>query len=191
MRSLPITCRRLALAAGLLFSCSETDVRPMDNPIQGDKYFSIRELVDDQIVALKGKRVSKATQLGDQVEKIDRVLDSADWRVEFDIFIQADINKASLANSYDTKETNDEILHTRIEGEPGDVQEMRIQRQNGRVEKVSFSFRKESLFYLSEGDAAMELDVQTGLVSHYYVNGRQKVWFLPANTMRVTGEILP
>lgn len=122
-------------------------------------------------------------------EAIIKVMDADEWRKELDLFIQADINKNSLAASYTTQETPQLLRHILIPGEKGEIQMMTVHRSEDKISRVDFSFKKENLFYVSEGSGSLKMTADGNRLSSYEVNGYQKVWFLPANIMFTEGKI--
>lgn len=122
-------------------------------------------------------------------EDLTRVMNADEWRKELDLFIQADINKNSLATSYTTQETSQLLRHTLIPGEKGEIQMMTIHRSGDKISRVDFSFKKKNLFYVSEGSGSLKMMDDSNHLSSYKVKGYQKVWFLPANIMLMEGEI--
>lgn len=173
----------------LLGACSKTEQAPLENPIQLDKYFPMVQFVQDQIPQLTGKEVSKKMTINGKEEDLTKVMDADEWRKELDLFIQADINKNSLAASYSTEETPQLLRHTLIPGEKGEIQMMTVHRSGDKISKVDFSFKKKNLFYVSEGSGSLEMMDDSNILSSYKVNGYQKVWFLPANIMLAEGKI--
>ena len=173
----------------LLGACSNTEQAPLDNPIQLDKYFPMVQFVQDQIPQLTGMEVSKKMTINGKEEDLTKVMDADEWRKELDLFIQADINKNSLAASYSTEETPQLLRHTLIPGEKGEIQMMTVHRSGDNISKVDFSFKKKNLFYVSEGSGSLEMMDGSHILSSYKVSGYQKVWFLPANIMLAEGEI--
>ncbi|WP_158855783.1 hypothetical protein [Lunatibacter salilacus] len=173
----------------LLVSCSKTEQAPPENPTQLNKYFPMVQFVQDQIPQLDGREVSKKLTIKGKEEALTMVMNAEGWRKELDLFIQADINKNSLATSYATQENAQLLQHTLIPGEKGDIQQMKIHRSGDKISRIDFSFKKENLFYLSEGSGSLEMTADGKHLSSYEVNGYQKVWFLPANIMSTEGKI--
>lgn len=173
----------------LLASCSKSEQAPLENPTQLNKYFPMVQFVQDLIPQLEGKEVSKKMTIKGKEEALMMVMDAEGWRKELDLFIQADINKNSLAASYATQENAQLLQHTLIPGEKGEIQQMTIHRSGDKINRVDFSFKKENLFYLSEGSGSLEMTTDGKHLSSYEVNGYQKVWFLPANIMSTEGRI--
>ncbi len=173
----------------LLVSCSKSEQVPLDNPTQLEKYFPLNQFVQDQITQLDGKKVSKMMIIKGKEAAVTMEMDAEEWRKELDIFIQADINKNSLASSYTTEESSQLLRHTLIPGEKGDVQMLTIHRLDDKISTVDFSFSKENLFYLSKGSGSLKMTADGNSISSYEVNGYQKVWFLPANIMLTEGTI--
>jgi hypothetical protein len=192
MNRVSIKIGSLALSLGLLFSCSETIDEGGGASGLPQKYFPLGDFVQDQLSQLDGKEVHKVLRIGDdRREVVQQRFDKEGWSKELELFLQADINKASLMDSYTVDETADRLIHSLIDGAPGDVREMVIHRENGRVRDISFTYKKDSYFYLSEGRGVLEIHPESGLIQGYTVSGRQKVWFLPTNTMEVKARVMP
>ena len=174
----------------LFFSCGKTKKEPLENPTQLNKYFPLVHFVEDQISILNGKEVSKVISIKGREESVSLVLETGDWRKELDLFIQADINKNSLATSYSTEDSPSLLRHTLIPGEKGEVKTLSVHRSGNKISRIDFTFKKENLFYLSEGSGSLLMTADGQQISRYEVKGFQKVWFLPANVMTTSGEIL-
>lgn len=173
----------------LCVACNKTEQKPLENPTQLDKYFPMVQFVQAQISHLDGMRVAKRIAINGKEEEVSLVLNAEEWRKELDLFIQADINKNSLASSYATEESPELLRHTLIPGEKGEVQMLTVHRSGDKIRRIDFSFGKENLFYLSEGSGSLTMTTDGKHISAYEVNGFQKVWFLPSNVMFTTGEI--
>lgn len=180
---------RVFLLILFLGACSKTEQAPLDNPTQLNKYFPMARFVQEQISLLDGKEVSKKITIQGKEETLTMEMDAEEWRKELDLFIQADINKNSLATSYTTQDNEQLLQHTLIPGEKGEIQTMTIHRSGEIINRVDFSFKKKNLFYLSEGSGSLEMTFDGKRLSSYQVNGYQKVWFLPANIMSTEGKI--
>lgn len=173
----------------LLLACGKTEQGPLENPTQLDKYFPLVQFVQNQISLLDGMRVAKRVAINGREEEVSMVLNAEGWRKELDLFIQADINKNSLASSYITEESPELLRHTLISGEKGEIQMLTVHRTADKISRIDFSFKKENLFYLSEGSGSLKLRPDGKYISSYEVKGYQKVWFLPSNVMFTAGEI--
>lgn len=175
----------------LYFSCGQEEPRPIANPTQIERYFLLKDFVEEQLVKLDGAKVSKTTRIKDEEEKTVQQFGVEEWRRELHIFIQADINKSSLATAYDTEKDSRSTIHQLKEGEKSPVQEIRVTHEGDKVSRISFVSRKENVFYKSGSSGELLLDPETGLLSSYKVSGYQDVWFLSPNEMTVEGEIVP
>lgn len=175
---------------GLLISCSEEKGQPMDNPTQLDKYFPLKDFVENQIDLLDGATVRKTTGIKGKVEDTKMKMDAEAWRKELDIFIQSDINKASLATAYQTEEKDGFTIHRLKPGEKSSIKEIKVSYEGEQVRQINFKAYQDEFFYttLSEGELVVD---KSGRLGSYQVNGTQTVWFLSPNEMVVKGEILP
>lgn len=179
------------LLVGLLYACQQEENQPLENPTQIEKYFPLKDFVENQITELEGEKVRKSTRIKGEGEYIEMVLNAEEWRKELHVFIQADINKATLATSYDTEQDLHSTVHTLKTGEKYPIQEIKIDYQGKQVSRISFVSHHENLFYTSRSRGELLLDPLTGKLDTYQVSGVQKVWFIAPNEMEVEGEIIP
>ncbi|WP_114748609.1 Rossmann-fold NAD(P)-binding domain-containing protein [Pleomorphovibrio marinus] len=173
-----------------LSGCRQEEERPFSNPIQIDQYFSIKSLIEEKLPHMDGMTLEKQLMVGNNMEQSSEQLNPEDWRRELDIFIHADINKASLANAYHTEESQNRISHILKEGEKGEIKEMNVYKnKDNAIDSVTFVRKKENLFFLSFTEGSLTLEGDT--LKSYRINGLQKVWFLPRNQMQVRGTLIP
>jgi|SRR5690606_7759282 len=178
----------VVVIVGLMLSCSQDNGRPMDNPTQIDNYFPLKAFVEDQIKLLQGTTVRKSTAIKGQVEETEVRMDAESWRRELDIFIQADINKASLASAYETEQRDGLTIHRLKPGEKSAIQEIQVSHQGEQVRQINFKAFQDNFFYKTASEGELIVDT-SGRISAYQVSGSQNVWFLSPNEMLVKGEI--
>lgn len=175
---------------GLIISCSEDNGQLMDNPTQIDKYFQLKDFVENQISLLDGASVRKSITIKGQTEDAEVRMDAEGWRKELDVFIQVDINKASLATAYETEEKEGLTIHRLRPGEKSSIQEIKVVHNQGQVKQIDFKAYQDDFFYATASEGQLVVD-SSGRVRSYQVTGTQKVWFLSPNEMHVKGEVLP
>ena len=175
---------------GLLISCSEDTGQPMDNPTQIDKYFPLKDFVENQIGLLDGSTVKKTLCIQGKIEETQTRMDAEAWRKELDIFIQSDINKASLAMAYETEEADSVTIHRLKPGEKSSIKEITVLYEDEQVRWINFKAFQDEFFYrtLSEGELVVD---KLGRLRSYQVKGTQNVWFLSPNEMVIKGVVLP
>lgn len=179
------------MLSGLLLSCDRGEKQPLANPTQINKYFPLKDFVEEQIQELEGAKVNKTAAVNGEKTASSVSLDAEDWRKELDAFIQADINKTALSLSYETAEDNDRLVHSLKPGEKGVVQEIIIDFHPGSPEVSSIHFKTatDNLFYSSSSEGNLEINAE-GLMENYQVKGHQKVWFLSPNEIEIEGKII-
>lgn len=180
----------LFLTLALLLSCAQDEEKPMENPTQIDKYFLLKDFVKGQIYLLDEVKVRKMTSIKGKVENTEQQMNIEDWRKELDIFIQADINKASLSTSYATEKGAGFTIHRLKPGEKSSIQEIKVAYDEDEISQISFTSHQQNIFYTSESEGILSVDTATGKISSYQVRGIQKVWFLPTNKIEVKGEVI-
>lgn len=179
------------LVVALLLSCSGDKEQLMENPTQIDQYFRLKDFVMKQVDLLEGSTVRKTLGIKGEVETMEVQMDAEAWRKELDVFIQNDINKASLATAYETKEKDGVTTHELKPGEKSSVQEIKVTYENEKVKNISFKSRQDDFFYWSTSAGELKVDTESGKIDTYQVTGTQNVWFLPPNEMVIEGVILP
>ncbi len=178
------------LLLGLLWSCEQEQQQPMDNPTQIDKYFQLKNFVEDQVNMLDGATVRKTIGIKGEREILQQPLDAEEWRRELDVFVQSDINKASLASAYETIDNDTLLLHRLKPGEKSSIQEMRVSYQAGKIQRISFVTHLDNIFYTSNTQGELVMDTASGTIGSYRVKSQQKVWFLSPNEIDVSGEVM-
>jgi|SRR5690606_118072 len=179
----------VVLFAGLVLSCSQDNAQPMDNPTQINKYYPLKDFVEKQVELLDGSTVRKLLMIKGKEEETTFAMDAEGWRKELDIFIHADINKASLATAYETEEGEGVIIHRLKPGEKAAIQEIKVERDGEQVRLIAFKAFQDDFFYTTSSEGKLEIG-SSGTVRRYEVSGSQKVWFLSPNKMSIRGEIL-
>lgn len=146
--------------------------------------------MEQQSGILDGAKVRKKASIKEEELIVEEVLNAEEWGYELNVFAQADINKASMASSYDIVEEDGSTIYRLKPDEKSAIKELRVTYENEQINRVSFISYKENIFYTSGSTGEMVLDPNSGKLSSYYVGASQKVWFLPVNEMRIEGEIL-
>ncbi len=178
------------LTLQVLTGCRQEEEKPFSNPIQIEQYFPIKAFIEERLPEMDGKEVEKSLILGDRKENSRQQYDQDGWRRELDIFIHADINKASLANAYHTEQKGNSSSHRLKEGEKGEVKILStFQSGPSQVDSIYFKRKKSNLFYSSSAEGTLVL--KDNKIHSYLINGEQKVWFLPTNRMQVRGIVVP
>lgn len=181
----------IVLLSGLLLSCSEGEKQPLANPTQIDKYFPLKDFVEQQINRLDGQKVGKLSMINGDEQTSEVLLDKDAWRKELDIFIQSDINKAANSTAYETIEKDGKLTHRLKEGAKGAVKLIEVSFVEGtdRVSSIYFESEEDNMFYESSAEGILEMN-EVGKLEQYEVSGIQKVWFLDANKIKVQGELI-
>jgi hypothetical protein len=178
----------LFLVLGCLISCNEEEKVVFANPTQITAYFPLSDFLEENIEKLGDVEVHKEIRFNDETESVEFVMDSLTWRQELDFFFQADINKAALAASYDTEETQDFLIHRLKPSEKGDIKRIEVKKRSGKVVEILIIFAVNNLFYKSTVEGKITLENEA--IDSYTLSGNQKVWFLPGTKLKVVGELI-
>lgn len=180
-------CHLLLFFIGLIFiGCSGSDRNPTElEPV----YFPIKDYFEVKAHELDGKGVTKEITVNGEKEKINKTLDSEGWLKEFEFFIQSDINIPSLAGSYETRKSENAIIHELKPGEKGKIQRIVVNFNGKEVKNISFVSKSDNLFYSTETKGILYNQSMTGILDNYIVETMQKVVFLKPNKMLITASI--
>ncbi len=168
-----------------LWSCGEIS----NTETQKLPYFDLKGFVKIEAEKLDGENVFLTTRINGVENREEKVLTGSEWLEEFDTFIQSDINKPSLYQSYDTQVKNNILFHTIMEGAKGKVKEIRITYIDDKVVSATLKSSEENLFYKTSTIAELYMNNLTQKVDHYSIETTQKIWFLKASNIKIMGAI--
>ena len=178
----------LLLLVAILISCKKDEKLAFANPTQIDAYFPLSDFLQESVGKLEFAEVVKEIRFNDDTEIVDFTLDSLAWRQELDFFFQADINKAALASSYETKGEPGLLIHQLKPNEKGVIKLIKVRKQSGKVVAITVLSVISNLFYKSTVEGMIKMD-DNEEVSSYELSGDQKVWFLQATKFHVEGKV--
>jgi len=178
----------LLLWVATFISCKKEEKLPFANPTQIEVYFPLSDFLNERIADVGSARVVKEIRFNDDTEEVAITMGNDVWRQELDFFFQADINKASLASSYETTEKPGLLLHQLKPNEKGDIKWIKIRKKSGRVSEILILSENENLFYKSSVEGSIKLDGEER-ISNYSLSGIQKVWFLSPTNLLVDAKV--
>lgn len=176
----------LILAIFGLFSC----VGEISNEIDQDPYFDLKGFVEENIQKLDSVQVAKVSQVQGDQKEVTVVYSKQDWEEEFSIFKEADINKASMLQSYKTTSSDELLVHEALPDSKEKVKYIKVAYDNGSVSSVSIKIEDDNLFYSTTTMAAIYVNNATKLIDKYAIETTQKIWFLDENDMKIEGKIV-
>ena len=181
------------LIAGLFFwaafACTPKPEASPQAKMEKLPYFDLAGYIEQEIPKVDGANVSKLSRVQNQEEKADVVYSVQDWKEELDIFFQADINKPSLAKSYDTQLNSSYLTHTLLPGEKGKVKEITVRYDKDKPSGITVKLVEENMFYTSTTIGQVYFNVENQKLDHYSVESTQKIWFLKPNNMKIMGAV--
>ncbi len=177
----------LFLAAFVLFSC---EVETLDT-LEKEPYFDLKGFIEEKIQEVDGAQVSKTSEIQGEQKQVDVTYSLNDWEKEFNIFTDADINKPSPIQAYETTSSADSLVHQLLPNSNEKVKYIKVSYHEGEVSSVSIKVADDNLFYSTTTVAKIFLDKTTFLLDHYSIETDQKIWFMDANNMKIQGEIVP
>ena len=169
-----------------LFSC----VGEISNAIEKDPYFDLKGFVEENIQKVDSVEVAKISQIQEEEKEVNVVYSIKDWEEEFSIFKEADINKASMLQSYKTTTSDNLFTHEAPPNSKEKVKFVKVTYEEGAVSSVSIKIEDDNLFYSTTTLAAIYIDKDTKLIDHYSIETTQKIWFLDKNDMKIEGAIV-
>lgn len=147
-------------------------------------YFDLEGLVKDQLVLLDSLNpvVNKKTVI-DGIEESDQLkMDSISWARELEIFIQSDINKPVLQDSYAISETEEgnqkiKIFEAKNKEKLG-VEYLKIYYDGDILKKVESLYKEKNTLYNSQRKMIMNFEAKADdipILASYTVEGKQKM----------------
>lgn len=168
-----------------LFSCVDETTKALEK----QPYFDLKGFISEKIQEVDSVEVTKVSQVQDEVKQTNVVYSIKDWEEEFGIFTEADINKSSLLQSYETKSSDSSLTHELFPKAKAKVKYLRITYSDEAVSSVSIKVAEENLFYTSITLAELYLNNASNRIDHYSIETTQKIWFLEKNDMKIKGTI--
>ena len=177
------------LLFGAAFACTSNPEATSESKMEKLPFFDIKGYLDQEIPKMDGANITKISRVQGQQEMSEAVYSIQDWKEELDVFYQADINRPSLALSYDTKIQNNYLVHTLLPEAKGKVKEITVRYDNDKPTRITVKLKEENLFYTSIIIGELNFNATTLTIDHYSVESTQKIWFLKANNMKIMGSV--
>lgn len=176
----------IILLVGMGFSCV-----PSEEKIEMEKlpYFDLKSFVDLEISKLDSVLVTKTSRINGKEETMDTLYRIQDWKEEFEVFYQADINLPSLATSYSTDAKFDYLIHDLLPGEKGKVKQILVRFAGNYPGSVSFKMKDENMFFSTTTQGEFYINQLTQKLDHYTIETTQKVIFMKPTNIKIQGII--
>jgi hypothetical protein len=180
-----------AILASLIFvSCDE---RKADEKHE-KAYYDLRSFVENQIVYLKEKKplVTKKAKLDGEEQTIQST--EIDWEKELGLFLQADINKPSYAQSYNVTRQDSATFEYRLK-DNADLPVRYLKIVTDTLVKspvlVKAIIKTENRIYQSEKSIELSCSFKDNLpqISTYSVTGYQKLIFMEQKHFTISSKI--
>jgi hypothetical protein len=171
---------------GAVLSCSPTKEEPA---LEKLPYFDLKSFINLELSKIEGDSVLKTSEINGEEQLVDLQYDSAQWKEEFAAFYEADINVPSLASSYSTRTTPDQLIHELLPEAKGKVKELTIRYVQNYPAWVTFKIKDENLFYSSTTLGELFMNQATGKIDQYKLETTQKVMFLSPTHIKISGLI--
>ena len=174
------------LLFGMVLGCSPTTEGPA---LEKLPYFDLKSFINLELSKIEGDSVLKTSEINGEEQVVDLNYTSKEWKEEFSAFYEADINVPSLASSYSTRTTPDQLIHELLPEAKGKVKELTIRYVQNYPAWVTFKIKDENLFYSSTTLGELFMNQATGKIDHYKLETTQKVLFLSPTHIKISGFI--
>jgi hypothetical protein len=174
------------LLFGVVIGCS-----PNKEELNMEKlpYFDLKSFINLELSKIEGDSVLKTSEINGEEQVVDLNYTSKEWKEEFAAFYQADINVPSLASSYSTRTTPDQLIHELLPEAKGKVKDITIRYVQNYPAWVMFKIKDENLFYSSTTLGELFMNQATGKIDQYKLETTQKVLFLSPTHIKISGFI--
>jgi len=174
------------LLLGAVLACAPTKEEPA---LEKLPYFNLKGFINLEISKIEGDSVLKTSEINGEEQLVDLQYDSAKWKEEFAAFYEADINVPSLAVSYATRTTPDQLIHELLPEAKGKVKDITIRYVQNYPVWVTFRLKDENMFYQSTTLGEIFLNQSTRQIDHYKIETTQKVLFLSPTHIKIAGIV--
>lgn len=152
-------------------------------------YFPIADYIEVIAEELVGKTLIKEVRVNGKNERMTTQPTFEEWLQELDFFLKADINTASLANSYETTKQGDILTHELKPGERNKVKKIVVKYRNENIQEITFLIETTNPFYTSMTKGVLIHHGETGKVDQYAIENVQDVLFAKPNHLSIFGSI--
>ncbi len=152
-------------------------------------YYDLKGFIEQQVDKIDSAQVVILSRINQEENQSTVTLSKAELLEELDVFIRADINKPSLVTSYTTEVARDFLIHEAMPEEKTKVKEIKVRIVDDRPVWITFKMAEENMFYSSYTIGELYINNQTDQIDHYSIETSQKIWFLKANNMKISGVI--
>ncbi len=174
------------LLFGMVLGCSPNPEEPI---LEKLPYFDLKSFIRRELSKIEGDSVLKTSEINGEVQVVDLRYTSKEWEEEFSAFYEADINVPSLASSYSTRTTPDQLIHELLPEGKGKVKELSIRYVQNYPAWVTFKIKDENLFYSTTTLGELFMNQATGKIDQYKLETTQKVMFLSPSHIKISGVI--
>jgi hypothetical protein len=173
------------LIPAFVWSCTSTE----NNQTSESVYFPMKDYFEVKSQELDSTFLVKEITINGEKERIEKIMRTEEWMRELELFIQADINRPNLAKSYETKRSEEYLIHELKPGEKAKIQKIVVRYEDGVIKELSFHAKSENPFYKSETRGVIFNQSITGKFDHYILDSYQKVVLIKPNRMVVKASV--
>jgi hypothetical protein len=170
-----------------MMACGSSNV---ENSVKEDVvYFPLKDFIEVKAKFLDNQKLLKKSTINGKEQVVEKVLKEEDWLNELDIFIRSDIDNPSLRKSYETKRSEDFLVHQLKEGEKSKVKNISIKYSEGKIIAISVHLKEDNMFYSSDMRASIFMNAMDDSFFQFFIYGTQEVLFLSKNNLRIEGIV--
>ncbi|PRY89289.1 hypothetical protein [Mongoliibacter ruber] len=170
----------------LLWGCSNISDEGLNNQ---PAYFPIQEFVEVVAEKAEGKNLIKEVNINGEKERVTTKPTTEDWLKELSFFLEADINRPALAQSYHSERSESALIHELKEGEKGKIKRIVVKFNEDKVKEISFRSRTENPFYSSETRGVMIFHSEYGELDQFSIENTQEVVFSKPNKLIISASV--
>lgn len=178
----------LSISFFIFLACNSPSGKP-DGKMKVLPYYDLKGFLEQEIEKLDSVTVTKVSRINNEENQNTLKFSKQDWLEELDVFFRADINKPSLLNSFTTEVIQDYLIHRAKPEVKTPVKEIKVRIVNDMPVWITFKIAEENIFYTSYTLGELYMNNADNRIDHYSIETTQKIWFLKANNMKISGVI--
>lgn len=145
-------------------------------------YFSLADFFSEEATKLQQSNPEIIKTVSKNSEQEEKKIQVADWRSEFALFIDADINKPAWRNSYQVDRVGSSVIYTSTDPTLR-TKEIRVETSpTGTVEHIRITNQVSNMLYQTDEQLDYYVD------SLYRIEKRQQVRIIGESHYTITGE---
>lgn len=187
--------RRMIVSIAVIFimvlfsTCKDLYQNEFSNNGSISQFVKLDSLLKNNVIKLKGRKLTKEVLLDGEVETMNFIADSALLAGDYELFSYIDISKPTFFGEYDIDQS-DGIETYKRKGKKGPQWVVLKRASTSKPAQIEAEYLQNNLLYDSKREYKLIFDPRTNEITEYQFSGYQKLVFRDTVFFSVTGKFL-